>query len=487
MSVTQTAAFRHLVREHMSGAPVRARPGSPSGDVLARMVAAGASGIVVVDAAGRPLGIVTEQDVSRRLAFRLPPETAIDAVMSAPVESIREDDPLYHAIARMRRAGRHHMPVVDRTGALAGMLHLDQALAAASGPLVGLIDRLTHEESFAGLAGVKAAEVELAAQLFADAVPAPEIQRLLTHINNDLYRRCDRLCRAAMRAEGKGEPPAAYAFLVMGSGGRGESYLNPDQDNGLILADYPDERHGEVDGWFRDYAARLTTEMDRIGMPLCRGYVMAVNPLWRKSASQWHAQIDYWIRRRNPATLRLADIFFDFRAVFGELGLAERLRQHVTARLRDNLAFLQEMRRIDEDHGVALGLFNRFVVERRDPERRGRMNLKLGGTLPLVNALRLLALRHGVAETSSLGRIAALRAGGQLSADEADDLTGAFGHITALMLEHQIAQFQDAGKTDSFIDPRRLSRRKRELLVDSLKAVRRLAQRVRTELTGDPF
>ena len=29
----------------------------------------------------------------------------------------------------------------------------------------------------------------------------------------------------------------------MGSGGRGESYLFPDQDNGFILADYPDAEH----------------------------------------------------------------------------------------------------------------------------------------------------------------------------------------------------------------------------------------------------
>ena len=273
----------------------------------------------------------------------------------------------------------------------------------------------------------------------------------------------------------------------MGSGGRGESYLNPDQDNGLILADYPDERHDEIDGWFRRYAERLVLAMDGIGMELCRGYVMATNPLWRKTESQWRAQLAYWLRRANLSTLRLADIFFDFSPVFGEMVFAERLRSHITDRLSESPGFLRAMVGIDAEYGVALGLFNRFMVDHGEGRSRGMMNLKLGGTLPLVNALRLLALRHGIAETSCLGRIGALQQAGVLDADDADYLSGAFGHITGLMLEHQIEQFRGTGGTSNFVDPASLSERERDILVDALKAIRRLAERVRNELTGELF
>ena len=318
-------------------------------------------------------------------------------------------------------------------------------------------------------------------------MPAPEIQRLLTYINNDLYRRCDRLCRASMRDDGHGDPPLAYTFLVMGSGGRGESYLNPDQDNGLILADYPDAEHDRIDGWFREYASRLVNAMDDIGMPLCLGYVMAINPLWRKTARQWREQMDYWLRHSNEATLRLADIFFDFSPVFGAAEFADELRAHITERTKNSSTFLKEMLRIDEDYGVALRLFNRFQVERNDPITKGQMNLKLGGTLPLVNALRLLALRHGIAETSSLARIHALQRAGVLDDDDADYLIGAFNHITGLMLESQIAQYRATGTTNNFVAPESLSERERDVLVDSLKAIRRLADRVRSDLTGELF
>ncbi len=92
--------------------------------------------------------------------------------------------------------------------------------------------------------------MRLAERLLADDVPAPEIQALIADINNDIHRRVLRLLEAELAGEGRGPPPVAYACIVMGSGGRGESLLFPDQDHGFVLADYPDERHGEIDPWF---------------------------------------------------------------------------------------------------------------------------------------------------------------------------------------------------------------------------------------------
>ena len=45
-----------------------------------------------------------------------------------------------------------------------------------------------------------------------------------------------------MLIEGHGAPPCPYAMLVLGSGGRGESLMAPDQDNAIVFA------HGEPEG-----------------------------------------------------------------------------------------------------------------------------------------------------------------------------------------------------------------------------------------------
>jgi signal-transduction protein with cAMP-binding, CBS, and nucleotidyltransferase domain len=340
--------------------------------------------------------------------------------MSQPVRVIRDQDLMFHAVARMRQAGLRHMPVVDDRDCLVGMLTLDGALAQINGQLVDQIESLTRPDTPEGMAEVRAAQLLVAEQLFADDVPTPEIQALVSHINNDIYRRMTRHCIAAMASEGLGQPPREFCLIVMGSGGRQESYLNPDQDNGLIIADYPDTEHDRIDGYFSELADRLTTAMDGAGMPLCNGYVMAVNPLWRKTATQWRAQMDYWLGRRNPAALRLADIFFDFRGVTGERRLAAELRDYITGRMRNNRSFMREMFLQDEYFGVALGLFNRFIVEKKDQEHRGELNLKITGTLPLVDAVRALALLHGVPETGTLARIAILQQQGVLDRDEAD-------------------------------------------------------------------
>ena len=250
MTSSQTAVFRRPCVTTWRRPPMPVATAMSRHDVVGRMAADRAPAAVVVDEAGRILGIVTEQDVVRRFPGGI---SRSQAVMTAPVLTVRADDQLYRAIGFMRRHRLRHMPVVDAAGAVVGMLELHEALAVAAGPLVEDIDRLTHEDSLAGLAEVKAAQVQLAERLLADGVPAPEIQALLADINNDIHRRVLRLLVAELAARA-GPPPVPFACIVMGSGGRGESLLFPDQDNGFVLADYPDERHGEIDPWFIELA-----------------------------------------------------------------------------------------------------------------------------------------------------------------------------------------------------------------------------------------
>ena len=220
MAHSQTAAFLRRVREHMQVPPVVVPGGLPALETVARMTEAGASAAVILAADGRVAGILTEQDVTRRIAGRQVGARPIADLMTRPVATIGADQPLYEAIGFMRRLGLRHMPVVDDTDGLCGMLYLHDALAGADPSLVEHINRLTHETTLEGLREVKAAQVRLAADLFADRVPAPEIQNLISCINNDIHRRVMQLNVDAMQAERWGAPPIAFAVIVMGSGGR---------------------------------------------------------------------------------------------------------------------------------------------------------------------------------------------------------------------------------------------------------------------------
>jgi len=460
---------------------------SPCAELAGKMAEADTSCVIVIDGDGAPVGIVTERDIVRRAAFGSGPDTPAADIMTAPVRTAASDDLLYQAIGAMRRFGLRHMPVAAADGSLCGMLNLREALADAAAPTVGLIDRLTHDATTEGLAAVKSAEVELAADMLADGQPAHDVLRLISHVNRDIHRRVVDRAKATMAQDGLGPPPVAFCFVVMGSGGRDESYLYPDQDNGIIIADYPDDAHAAIDPWFIELAGRATRELDAIGFPFCKGGVMAINPVWRKTLSQWQEQTTIWARRRSIAAVRLADIFFDFQPAAGDKALAAQLRRHVTALMRNNVTFLREIHRDQAAYGTALGLFGRLRTIARDEPFPGQIDLKRGALLPLVNAVRILALRDGVAASPTLARIAMLREIDTLGADEADELSAAFHHISALLLARQLACFSAGQPVGNAIPPAALGRRGKRLLVEGLRAIERLRERVGAELTGDIF
>lgn len=482
---SQTAIFNKLVRDFMRDCPPTAPASATCAEIVERMTAANASSVIITDPSGHLLGIVTEQDVARRIAFKMPPETPVETVMTRRVLTIPATEYLYHAIGRMRRYHLRHLPVLDENRVVIGILDLHDALATASEQMVQQIDLITHEGTLEGLQKVKTAQVELAAELLDDGLPAPEIQALLTHINNDIYRRVTDLCIAGLDAEGWGAPPVDFSVIVMGSGGRGENFIFPDQDNGFIIADYPDEEHNRIDGYFMELASRLVNTLDTVGLPLCRGYCMAVNPMWRKTLSQWFRQLDGWGYKRNRIAIQLSDIFFDFQPVWGQnRELARALRAHVTTMLRRDRAFLRAMYEETSDHNVGLGLFGGFVTEKENPYYRGQLNLKHHALLPLVEGARLLSLREGVEQTSTLARVDALHDLGLIDANQREELRGALVHIANLLLRQQIADFRIGRKVTYFVHPDSLTKRAKEHLTGAMKAIDRLRDRVRAELTG---
>jgi signal-transduction protein with cAMP-binding, CBS, and nucleotidyltransferase domain len=142
---------------------------------------------------------------------------------------------------------------------------------------------------------------------------------------------------------------------------------------------------------------------------------------------------------------------------------------------------------VQRDHGVALGLFKRLTVDDRDGPHKGKLNLKYHGLLPLVENIRLLALREGVASTSTLERIAELHSRDVLSNDEQDYLCGAFRHITHLVLRQQLQDFDANLPVGPYVSPDVLSVREKDMLVDSLDAINDLRSRMRGEFSGDIF
>jgi signal-transduction protein with cAMP-binding, CBS, and nucleotidyltransferase domain len=218
---SQTNLYRALVRDAMQTDRGAIAESASCGEAVARLREGPGTCVVVTDGAGRPIGILTEQDVVRRVAFEAKPAHPVKEVMTAPVKTIGADEFLFHAIAAMRRMDIRHLPVVDDAGALVGVLRLKDALFETDPRLMEEIDALAGDGGLAGLGAVKAGLGGIAGRLLDDGIPVPEIQALLTEVNNDVYSRVTDLVLDDMAARGHGAPPVEFSVIIMGSGGRG--------------------------------------------------------------------------------------------------------------------------------------------------------------------------------------------------------------------------------------------------------------------------
>ncbi|MGM0984061.1 MAG: DUF294 nucleotidyltransferase-like domain-containing protein [Pseudomonadota bacterium] len=310
-------------------------------------------------------------------------------------------------------------------------------------------------------------------------LPAWRISQLISDHNDWLYRRAIGLSLEEMRGQGWGEPPIGFCVLTLGSGARHESLLAPDQDNAMIIADYPDDRHTEIDGYFQSLGERFTERLDAAGIPLCQGHVMARWPMWRKRLSEWLAQLEIWTAERRVKRVQQANILLDFHPVLGEAALAEALTERVASLLPESNLFLDEMASLLDDLPVALDRLGRLSGVSEDAPHERAINLKHQGMLPLVNAVRLLALRHGVRPPDTRSRLVALVLREVLSPERAQALTAAFERLQALMLDEQRLALTEVRTPDGWVDIARLGEDQRLLLRHDLQQIRALQRRAR--------
>jgi CBS domain-containing protein len=94
---------------------------------VANLMKDGNVGAVLVEANGRPVGIVTDRDlVVRCLALGADPtRMTAEVAMSAPVETVPETAGIYEVAAIMSRTCARRVPIVDRKGRAVGLLSFD--------------------------------------------------------------------------------------------------------------------------------------------------------------------------------------------------------------------------------------------------------------------------------------------------------------------------------------------------------------------------
>jgi len=268
---------------------------------------------------------------------------------------------------------------------------------------------------------------------------------------------------------------AGACWIVLGSAGRAEQTLATDQDNAIVFADGTAPEAGRRR--LLPLAERVNAALDRSGYPLCRGEVMAGNPRWCLSRSEWRERFADWIERPEPQALLNAAIFFDFRAVHGDRHLVAGLRDWLAAYARDRGRFLFLMVRNALGNQPPLGLIRDFAVA-RGGEHPGTIDLKVNGVQLFVEAARIYSLADGVPATGTLERLTGVAAARRFPASELEAWVEAFRVIQRLRLALNGAQQARGGTLHNHLDPATVNDGERRDLRQALRQARNLQARL---------
>jgi len=110
----------------MTAGPVSLPHAATVADAAAFFTARGFGAAVVIDAAGRPVGVVTRSDllihVCGRAAGLDPNPTPVESVMTPTVFSVTADTPARSVVAQLLALNVSHLFVADAAGVLVGIV-----------------------------------------------------------------------------------------------------------------------------------------------------------------------------------------------------------------------------------------------------------------------------------------------------------------------------------------------------------------------------
>lgn len=446
--------------------PTGVAPETPLAQALLLMHQQHIGSVLVLDGAGVPLGILTRHDVLARITLpQLPLVTPIAAVMSAPVLCLRGDDTAQDAALLMSRHGLRHVPVLDESGAVVGIVSERDLFAMQRLSLKQVSTAIRNAQDVDTLRVVAQDIRRFARNLLGQGVAARQLTELISHLNDVLTQRLLQLL-----AQAHGLDMGRACWLAFGSEGRGEQTIATDQDNGLIFES--SDPTADRPRWLA-FARAANEALDACGYPLCKGQVMASNPACCLSPQEWLEAFSAWMEHGAPEDLLKASIYFDFRPIWGESGLARPLRALVSDHAARLPRFMRQMAENALRNRTPLNWLG--AVEAQQVGGREGVDLKLSGTALFVDVARLYALAHGVAETGTRARFEALGRVLQAPANEREGWIGAFEFFQMLRLR---VQMDGDAAHPNWIALDELNDIDRRVLKESYKVARRLQQRL---------
>lgn len=213
---------------------------------------------------------------------------------------------------------------------------------------------------------------------------------------------------------------------------------------------------------------------------------MASNPDWTHSLSHWKRNYLSWMQESLPETVIKFSTFFDCRFIYGEKPIMNELREFLDEELqkpmeklfvnmvKNALQFEPPLTFFKNIKTITIGEQEVFDVKKT--------------MTPIVDLVRVYALRNRIFKANTGARLKALRERGIFTEVEYMELMQSYYYLMSLRLKKQASQIiHDNTEPDNYIDPSTLTKIERVTLREIFKTIENFQSKIRMEFTNNIF
>jgi len=422
-------------------------------------------------------GIVTDADLRKKvIATHMDLSQPVSNIMSSPLISISADSQVFEVFLSMIENDKRHLAVYGQSGDITGIVSEKDLISAQTKSTYLLIKTVKSAKTIQEIENIHSKLEKMLLDPIKNGASPEYITRLITTFSDAII---DKIIRFSL--DKMGPAPCKFVFLTMGSEGREEQTLISDQDNAIV---YEDGKHPEkAKKYFDKLSQLICDQLDMTGYRFCDGNNMAKNPKWCQPLSKWKKYFNTWIRTSNPENLLHSSIFFDFRGTWGDMALADDLKEYLLSAIGSWAGFLRNLTENAVYFKPPIGRFGKLIVKTQG-EHKGSLDIKLG-MLPLTDFIRVHALKNGISQTNTLTRLFRLYTRHAITSKEYTDIIRAYNYMMQLRFMRQITTIMDEEKSpDNYINPHNLSALDQTMLKEIFKMIEKLQRNLDVEFTG---
>ena len=454
---------------------------TPVYEAAGRMAEQKTSCLFVQDAQHNIIGYVTDitlrdNVVARQVDTRQP----VQSIMDNPIVSINTQAYVYEAILLMFQTKTRYL-LLEEGGHYRGMISRNKLLSEqAQSPFV-FIQSVKLAQSVEELRSKWKKVPEIVTQLLGRGVKAEIVNQVITTVADTIALKVIEEVIAE-----RGSPPAKFVFMVLGSEGRKEQTLKTDQDNAIIYEDKANEQRELVREYFLHFADQVSERLNRIGFSYCSGGFMAKNPKWTHSLSHWKRNYISWMEEALPETVIKFSTFFDCRYLYGDSTIMDELQSFLDQELqKPQQKLFYHMTNNALQYEPPLTFFKNirtFTVGTQEV-----FDIKKAMT-PIVDLVRVYALKNRIFVTNTGERLQALRDQGHLSETKYLELLQSYYYLMSVRLKKQASQIiNDNTEPENYLDIRSLTKIEQVTIIEIFKTIRNFQTSIRVEFTNNLF